>query len=396
MTTSVIWKLKNSIQHYAWGSKTLLATHFNIANPNHEPQAEIWMGAHQNGCSIAIDNQEQPINLAALIATNCQFFLGSKTCQSTSTLPYLMKVLAIEKPLSIQVHPNKVKAEAGFNQENTLGIPLDAPNRNFKDANHKPELTYALTPFYAMNGFRVVNDIITLFNEYYCDALMPELQQFIDHPTPTGLKQFFTALLLLNNDRKAQAIMQLTQKINGKCDELAILIKQLITDYPNDIGVFSPLFLNVILLNPGEAMFLNEETPHAYLRGMAIEVMANSDNVLRAGLTGKYIDINALIENTQFVTKEKLTLKLVAKQDNNHSYFPIPVNDFKFEIINSDKQVQTNPATSAEILFCFSGEVTITTTEQILTIKKGESLFIAANAQHYCYQGKGKFARVFN
>ncbi|MEF1306498.1 mannose-6-phosphate isomerase, class I, partial [Vibrio owensii] len=199
---------------------------------------------------------------------------------------------------SIQVHPNKQQAELGFALEEKQGIPLTAANRNYKDPNHKPELVYALTEYQAMNGFRPTSEIISFFSE----LAIPELQGLVDdliaNQTPTGLATFFSGLLSLEGEQKEMALTVLLAQARITDLPLFNLILELEKQYPGDIGLFAPLMLNVITLQPGDAMFLDAETPHAYLKGTGLEIMANSDNVLRAGLTPKYMDVKELVACT--------------------------------------------------------------------------------------------------
>lgn len=147
-------KLINSVQNYAWGSKTALTDLYGIANPNNLPMAELWMGAHPKSSSKIEDASGQARSLRDVIDADKAALLGDKVAQRFGELPFLFKVLCADQPLSIQVHPNKQASEIGFAKENAAGIPLDAAERNYKDPNHKPELVFALTPFLAMNAFR--------------------------------------------------------------------------------------------------------------------------------------------------------------------------------------------------------------------------------------------------
>ncbi|KES19633.1 Phosphomannose isomerase [Gilliamella apicola SCGC AB-598-B02] len=391
-----IWKLENSVKNYDWGSIEDIPRLFAIKNPTKKPIAEIWMGAHPMGCSLAIDNHHKKIRLDDLIKKHPLETLGAKTYQQYSALPYLFKVLSANKALSIQVHPTKLNAEQGFAKENQLGIALDDPKRNYKDPNHKPELIYALTPFKALRSFRPITEILQLFKEINVTALSNELEQLQNYANEQQLKLFFQALLTLSPERKEQAINQLLTNIEPFSNEPYLTIKTLAKDYPNDIGVFMPLILNVIELQPTQAMFLSAQTPHAYLSGTGLEVMASSDNVLRAGLTNKHLDVDELLKNTQFnsLSLDKLLTSPVIHQ--NKIDFPIPVDDFKFEIIESDNQARDEKVTSPQILFCIEGNITLTTKSVTLTLIKGESAFVACNTRIYRYQGQGVLAKVSN
>ncbi|MFQ0973336.1 mannose-6-phosphate isomerase, class I [Gilliamella sp. CG35] len=389
-----IWKLENCIKDYDWGSIDSITTLFGIKNPSQKPMAEIWMGIHPLGCSKIIGLNGEKINLNALINQNPLQILGKNTYQLFGTLPYLFKVLAANKPLSVQVHPTKADAQKGFEKENKLGIDLHSPNRNFKDPNHKPELLYALTPFKAMNSFRPIEQILSFFSQITIPIFNHELAQLQHNPHPKQLKHFFQFLLNLSPDKKLQAIHQLLACTRSFNQEPFLTIHTLVKDYPNDIGLFMPLILNVIELKPSQAMFLHAQTPHCYLSGTGFEVMANSDNVLRAGLTHKFIDIDALIANTNFSSIDASELLINPLINHNKIDFPVPVNDFKFEIIQSDLQLRKEKVNSPQILFCANGAITLTTKHEVLTLNKGESVFIAYHAKYYSYSGKGCFAKV--
>ncbi|MCA3963750.1 mannose-6-phosphate isomerase, class I [Vibrio vulnificus] len=398
------FKLKNLIQNYEWGSKTAFTELFGIVNPNQEPQAEIWMGAHPNGCSrIQLEGGE--FLLSDFIAKDKAQILSINTEQRFGTLPYLFKVLSAGNALSIQVHPNKSEAEQGFAKEEELGIELSAPNRNYKDANHKPELVFALTSYQAMNGFRAYTEIVLLFSKVIEKFNLPAVHQllgaFEKNLTATGLEAFFIGILSLKGEAKEGAIQGLIeyakahQQPNIKND-LGTLIMELNKSYPGDIGLFAPLMLNVLTLKPGEAMFLDARTPHAYLKGTGLEIMANSDNVLRAGLTPKYIDVAELARCTLFEEKSSDSLLLTPEVLGNKLSYSVPVPDFKFDCFiesNNEKVVMQ----SAEILLAIDSSLTLYhASGETLTLDRGESVFIPAYVKEYSINSKGRVARAYN
>ncbi|WP_052880449.1 mannose-6-phosphate isomerase, class I [Vibrio coralliirubri] len=393
-----LFKLDNVIQHYPWGSKQSISELFDIQNPNSEPQAEIWMGAHPRGCSRVADTGQL---LSEVLSQDSKGMFGEYTEARFGELPYLFKVLAAETPLSIQVHPSKKKAQLGFERENKLGIGLDASNRNYKDPNHKPELVYALTFYKAMNGFRPIPQIIELFKEAEISALDIEISALAISPNSEGLKVFFTSVMTLEGERKKLALEQLYSAYERRPKtamgrEALQYSKGFEQHYVDDIGLFSPLMLNTIELAPGEAMFLHAETPHAYIEGTGLEIMANSDNVLRAGLTPKFIDVPELIDNTCFETTDIEGIKLKPIEKEDKLSFPIPVDDFGFDILSVNEEVSQQYLRSAEILFCIGGEVTVSTKEHKLMLSSGESVFISNDAGMYEYQGQGILARAYN
>lgn len=387
-------KLINSVQNYAWGSKTALTDLYGIANPENKPMAELWMGAHPKSSSKVLDAGGQPRPLREVIDADKAALLGDKVAARFGELPFLFKVLCADNPLSIQVHPNKKASEIGFAKENAAGIPLDAAERNYKDPNHKPELVFALTPFLAMNAFREFSDIAALMQPV-ADA-HPAIGQFLQTPDAGTLSALFAGLLNMQGEEKVRALAILNAALESQRGEPWDTIRFIATFYPDDSGLFSPLLLNVVKLNPGEAMFLFAETPHAYLQGVALEVMANSDNVLRAGLTPKYIDIPELVANVKFVPKPAAELLTQPQQHGSELDFPIPVDDFAFALHRLTADAREVAQQSAAILFCVDGEATIRKGEETLTLNPGESAFIAANESPVALSGTGRVARVFN
>ncbi|HDY8138212.1 TPA: mannose-6-phosphate isomerase, class I [Vibrio vulnificus] len=392
---AVFFPMTNSIQNYAWGSKTAMQLLFAIENPTNEPQAELWMGAHPNGCSC-VTMAGQQVKLSDFIAQNPALILGEQTAAQFGELPYLFKILAAENALSIQVHPNKQQAELGFAREEQQGIALTAANRNYKDPNHKPELVYALTEYQAMNGFRAIDEILNVFTELAIDELSSLVDAFSNNPTEPGLSDFFSGLLSLQGEAKTNAVEALIHQAKQVDLPLFALIVELEKQYPNDIGLFAPLMLNVITLQPGEAMFLQAETPHAYLHGTGLEIMANSDNVLRAGLTPKYMDIDELVACTQFKHKPLEQLRLEPNLSDGSLHYPIPVADFQFVILPPTETLTIN-VSSAEILLPLDGDLELNHANgERCLVKKGESVFIPAYSEYYTITSQGRVARALS
>ncbi|WP_038877349.1 mannose-6-phosphate isomerase, class I [Vibrio jasicida] len=401
ISSKCFFKMDNKIQNYDWGSRTAIHDLFGFANEAQQPQAEVWMGTHPNGCSIVTqantDASSTTVSLSELIKQDPSEFLSPSTAEVFGDLPFLFKILAADKALSIQVHPNKQDAELGYAKEQQLGVPLSAFNRNYKDANHKPELVYALTEYQAMNGFRPFDEIIAEFR--LCD--IPEingyLEQFERNPNQDGLSQFFVEILSMEEARKVNAVDHLlsyaaANQVRPVCE----LILDLAAQYPNDVGLFAPLLLNVITLKPGEAMFLSARTPHAYIKGTGLEIMANSDNVLRAGLTPKHMDVEELVKCTDFIPKPMNTLLTKAAINGCEHNFPVPVQDFKFSVFREPKDQQVEMS-SAEILMPIDADVTLLAESgETLVLGKGQSAFIPAYVGNYTIRCEGRVARAFN
>ncbi|MFV0262521.1 MAG: mannose-6-phosphate isomerase [Kluyvera sp.] len=387
-------KLINSVQNYAWGSKTALTELYGMANPDGLPMAELWMGAHPKSSSKITDSEGSVHSLREVIDADKVALLGENVAARFGELPYLFKVLCAAQPLSIQVHPSKTAAEVGFAKENAAGIPLDAAERNYKDPNHKPELVFALTPFLAMNAFREFADIAALLAPV-ADA-SPLIGQFIAEPTSERLSALFAGLLNMQGEEKAHALRVLRSALETQQGDAWEAIRLIAEFYPDDSGLFSPLLLNIVKLNPGDAMFLFAETPHAYLRGTGLEVMANSDNVLRAGLTPKYIDIPELVANVKFTAKPANELLTQPAQRGAELDFPIPVDDFAFSLHDLAAEEASLAQDGAAIVFCVDGESVLSKNDQRLVLKPGESAFVAANESPVQVSGSGRLARVYN
>ncbi|GHY39479.1 mannose-6-phosphate isomerase, class I [Vibrio cholerae] len=404
MSKNYLFKLENAIQNYAWGSKTALQKLFGIENAEQQPQAEIWMGTHPNGCS-KVQGVDGVCLLSELIESNKKEILSPRTAEQFGELPYLFKVLAAGNALSIQVHPSKAEAELGFAKEEAQGIERTHPQRNYRDPNHKPELVYALTPYQAINGFRSFVEIIEFFEQVMAKQHIPKVSSLLAHfcanQTSSGLEAFFVGILSLQGDEKQQALDALLtyahqQVLNQDNRVEFALILELAQTYPGDIGLFAPIILNVITLQPGEAMYLDVRTPHAYLKGVGLEVMANSDNVLRAGLTEKHIDVAELARCTLFAEKPKETLLLQPVVEGNKQSYLVPVPDFAFDCFHK-AEAERIQVESAEIVFAIDNDVKVThPSGETLLLKKGESAFIPAFAQEYTVTSSGRIARVFS
>lgn len=384
--------LENVIQNYPWGSHDSINTLFGIANPNQQPQAEIWMGAHPNGCSkIQLDSQA--VLLSDFINQNPDQTLGAETNQRFGELPFLFKVLAAAQALSIQVHPSKEQAEEGFAREDKAGIDRGASNRNYKDPNHKPELVYALTPYMAMNGFRDFKEIVALFDSLEAQDLQSDIEAFRSNLSPQGLQMFFKAMLELEGEKKSKSLDALLSWASSSTDSLAALVLDLNKQYPNDVGLLAPLMLNVLELQPGEAMFLDAGTPHAYIKGTGLEIMANSDNVLRAGLTPKYMDVEELVSSCKFEALDNDKILTQPLTNGCELSFPVPVDDFKFSVL---KQPENHPLelSRAEIIFAIDSDVTLKAGNESLVLTKGQSAFVPFATQTITVSSKGSVARA--
>ena len=387
-------KMINAVQNYAWGSHDALSKLYGFSNPDNKPMAELWMGAHPLSSSKVLDKNGNKVSLRDEIAKDFTGNLGSAVAKRFGELPFLFKVLCAAQPLSIQVHPSKHAAEEGFAREESAGIAINAANRNYKDPNHKPELVYALTPFKAMNGFREFAEIAQLLQPVA--SAHPDIAKFIQSPDAQHLSVLFGNLLSMDGEQKAHALSVLAEALNHQQGSAWDAVRGIARFYPDDSGLFSPLLLNTVELEPGQSMFLYAETPHAYLDGVGLEIMANSDNVLRAGLTPKYIDVPELLANVKFIAKPANTLLTAPVVNGHETRFPIPVEDFAFAVHTLAEAPQSLAQESAAILFCITGEATLIKGEQRIVLVPGESCYLPASESPVQVQGHGQLARVFN
>ena len=388
--------LKNTIQEYAWGSATDIPELLGQANPDHKPQAELWMGAHPKAPSQILINNRW-VSLKEVIRTHPVDMLGNKAAQTyQNQLPYLFKVLAAGKPLSIQAHPSAEQARQGFARENRLNIPLDADNRNYKDDHHKPECICALTPFWALNGFRPIDQIVSYFSLLCAETLDREIKNLDENRNEKGLKQFFKTLLSLGEDRKIKTISTALEiaKKGGDNEPLYKWIEKLYDAYKNDIGILSPALLNLVCLKPGEAMFLPSGQLHAYLSGLGIELMANSDNVLRGGLTPKHVDVPEMLDVLNFKPTE-IELLAPAYLHETEAVYHAPAKEFVLSVIHVEKDlphISSEDGRSIEILLCTEGAVQVqplASGSRPVHVKKGASVVIPAAAAQYRIEGRG-------
>lgn len=349
-----MYRLKGRIQPYAWGGNHFIPDLFNISEDLPHACAEYWLGAHPGGITEIELNAGQWESLPSVIDQNKEKWLGRKISNRFGRLPFLLKVLDVKDMLSIQVHPTKEAAEKGFLLENEKGIPLSASNRNYKDDNHKPEVMIALSEFWLLHGF--AEDIEKRFEKY------PFLQSFKNLYKQGGIKLLYKSLMELDQEQVNEILTPLASSIvplykKGNLEKsspdfwAARAIENLCKNGDYDKGIFSIYLFNILCLKPGEGIFQGAGMPHAYLEGQNIELMSNSDNVLRAGLTPKYIDIPELLANTLFNVTIPKIIKIRQKEEKQHYDCPVP--DFAIDAyqLNKGTQREFESAGPAILLF---------------------------------------------
>ncbi|MEU8522700.1 mannose-6-phosphate isomerase, class I [Streptomyces sp. NBC_01216] len=362
-------RLVNTVRPYAWGSTTAIPELLGIA-PTGEPQAEMWMGAHP-----AAPSRTGRGSLLDVIAADPARELGAATVgRFGPRLPFLLKLLAAGTPLSLQVHPGLAQARAGFAAEEAAGIPIDAPERNYKDAHHKPELICALTPFHGMCGFRPPAEAAAALAALGIDSLEPYVDLLHARPEEAALREVLTALLSADRDEMAPTVAEaatVAARLGGTHAPYAVLAHH----FPDDPGVLAAMLLNHVRLQPGEALYLGAGVPHAYIGGLGIEIMANSDNVLRCGLTPKHIDVPELLRVTRFAPGEPTVLRPEASPTGEEPY-AIPVDEFRLSrFVRAEGAAPNDVTTQApQILLAVAGRPRAGAE----TLAPGESVFVPA------------------
>ena len=391
--------LKNPTQHYAWGSKTFIPKLMGEPLPSEKPQAELWMGAHPKAPSQVLCDGEW-ISLPEWIRKDPEGILGETVAKEFSNqLPFLFKVLAADKPLSIQAHPGRAQAREGFTRENGMKIPRDASHRNYKDKNHKPEMICALTPFWLLNGFRKIEDLIALTGKIGAPSLTETAIPLQGQGGAAGLKVFFTHLM--NMDQGTQR--QLIAEVVHHCDTLSTTdpelewIRKLNQKYPGDMGVLSPILMNLVKLEPGEGFFTPSGRLHAYLEGAGMELMANSDNVIRGGLTGKTTDVPELLKILDFAPSEVNILE-PERLKRGEEVYHTPAKEFLLSVISVFKGslFESPQRRSVEIMTCLEGIARISDlgTGDSLSLTKGTAIIVPAAVEHYRIEGEAKLYKA--
>jgi mannose-6-phosphate isomerase len=357
----------------------------------------MWIGAHP-GAPSRTERGDAAATLADLIAADPQAELGpAAVAKFGTTLPFLLKVLAAGLPLSIQAHPTRAQARAGHAAEEAAGIPVDAPHRNYKDANHKPELICALDEFVGLCGFRRPADAAALMASLDVAELAPLIDVLRTKPEREALADVLAAVLSMKGGEAERTVAAVARAIEDAApgDPTGALAGYAFAarEFPGDTGLIAALLLNFVRLQPGEALYLGAGIPHAYLHGTGVEIMANSDNVLRAGLTPKHVDIPELLRVVDFRATDPDVLRPAAAADGEHRY-PVPIDEFSLSRYTLGAHPAVLPGDAPQILLCTDGTATLTAADgTALALARGESAFLPADGTPTTLAGPG--ATVF-
>ncbi|MHA7144035.1 mannose-6-phosphate isomerase, class I [Arthrobacter sp. TmT3-37] len=418
-----MYLLENTLRPYAWGSERAIADLLG-REPSGGPEAELWVGAHPDSPSQVVQPDGGRTSLHDLIADDPDRLLGEAVAaRFDGRLPFLLKVLAAGSALSLQVHPSLAQAAAGYDAEEAAGVPQDAPHRNYRDRNHKPELIFALTSFDALCGFRPLPEAVGIFT-FLAAAVGPgsAAQDLLDTVAAQlaagsgeALRTAFTLLLEAPQEVVADVEAAVADRASGGpagadgadgFDGDIATVRELSAQYPGDPGVLVALLLNRVVLRPGEALYLPAGNIHAYLGGLGIEVMASSDNVLRGGLTPKHVDAAELLSTVVFEPLAPPSLSPEYSLLDQELYRP-PFDEFQLQRIvladpaadpaggsggDDDRGDSPLPAGASVapahvpvvqngpvVVLAVSGPILLDTPNSTLSVPRGGSAFVAAS-----------------
>jgi mannose-6-phosphate isomerase len=387
-----LFKIKGVVQHYSWGGYEFIPALLGIDNAGQKPFAEYWLGAHPNHPS-SIEGTE--VSLSEWIREQPGKVLGTSVSKHFSSLPFLFKILDVRQMLSIQVHPSKESAIKEFALENEKGIPVNAPHRNYKDENHKPELMVALGDFWLLHGFK---------NEIRLKEILQAKPQFhflLSIFGENNYKTLYEAVMTMEQEKVDAILSPILQPLlpmyeSGQLQRsaedfwAARAVSTFCKDGHYDRGIFSIYFFNLIHLKKGEGIFQPQGMPHAYLEGQNVEVMANSDNVLRAGLTDKHIDVKELLKHVDF----KATIPAVLPAENDFAVtYNSPAQEFELHAYQFKGQKEIISSQSPEIWFLLSGTAKVTAKEETIEMKRGEAVFLGSGEEVTIESGNGEVFR---
>lgn len=392
--------ISTALLGYAWGSATAIPEILGTPTSG-EPVAEAWFGAHR-GAPSTVETGGGRTTLDELLRSDPAGMLGDDVvARFGAGLPYLLKLIAADAPLSLQVHPHVDAARAGYDREDDAGIPLTAPHRSYRDRNHKPELVYALTRFEALCGFRAPRRAAELLAGLDAPLASTLGRLLVADPTAGGIEAAFTSLL---RPETRPTPVQVDQVVAACAERLEAgspspradrTVVELAAAYPGDPGVVTSLLLNPVTLHPGDALFVPAGGVHAYLRGVGVEIMASSDNVLRAGLTPKHVDVDELLRNVDYVAAPPIRIAPERFHGATRVFYA-PVDDFELSVTElADDDAHPLPGRGPRVLLCLDGRMTVeASTGASLTLLRGEAAFVPASDGTLTVCGTGRLVQA--
>ncbi|WP_237571684.1 mannose-6-phosphate isomerase, class I [Mycolicibacterium lacusdiani] len=384
--------LKGALRTYAWGSRTAIAEFTGRPSPTPHPEAELWLGAHP-GDPARLMSDDGETSLLDVISSDAEGQLGAATRNRFGdALPFLAKVLAADEPLSLQAHPSAAQAAEGYAREDRLGIPINGPARNYRDRSHKPELIVALGPFEALAGFRPAAGSVELMQALDVPALDPYIGLLSGQSDADGLRALFTTWITAP---QPQLDVLVPTVLDGAVNYIrsgqttfaaeAKTLLELGERYPGDAGVLAAMLLNRISLDEGQGIFLPAGNLHAYLHGMGFEVMANSDNVLRGGLTPKHVDVPELLRVLDFTPNAEVVIEPRVVGDGLELVYETPAPEFAVSVLSLDGEHLGHEVDAParhdgpQVLLCTEGSVAVHAKSNTLTLERGASAWVPAD-----------------
>ena len=397
-----MFDLTGHLQHYEWGSQTALPE-FLGQEADGDPWAEVWFGAHP----LAPATVPGGARLDDVLDAEPDRMLGSDVARAFGgRLPYLLKVIAAERPLSLQVHPTREHAAESFAAESAAGIALDSPRRTYRDANHKPEMLIALTPFTALCGFRTPRRAAVILDGLGTD-LTDRLHRLLrENPTAHGMRAAFRTLVSTSLRPATSAVDEVVEACRARAEagtspspRIDRSVTLLAEHHPGDPGVVAALLLNPVSLQPGEAMFVPAGALHSYISGTGIEIMAASDNVLRAGLTPKRVDADEVLQCVSVTAAPPLRVAPERQNPTSIAYYA-PVDDFELAIteltdsLGAPIEPHRIPGSGPRIVLGLGGATTLVTSAGSHPLRAGQAVFVPAADGPLRAWGAGSFAQA--
>jgi mannose-6-phosphate isomerase len=384
--------LRGALRTYAWGSRTAIAEFTGKPSPTAHPEAELWFGAHP-GDPAFLETDSGDESLLEAVREDPEGQLGAAVCKRfDDALPFLMKVLAADEPLSLQAHPSAEQAAEGFAREERLGIPVSSPIRNYRDRSHKPELLVALGTFEALAGFRPAAQSVELLRALAVSDLDPFVNLLAGQPDADGLRALFTTWITAPQpdlDVLVPAVIDggINYVRSGKKQFAAEAktVLELGERYPGDAGVLASMLLNRLTLRAGDGIYLPAGNLHAYLHGVGIEVMANSDNVLRGGLTPKHVDVPELLRVLDFAPASEAALRPKTSEDGMETVYETPAPEFSVSVLSIDGDLLGHEVDAPsrhdgpQILLCTEGAVAVHAKSSVVTLERGAVDWVSAD-----------------
>ena len=398
-------RLIPQVRHYDWGTRDFIPRLCGRA-PTGRPEAELWFGAHadapggiviQSGAGGGQDRGGRSVPLDRLIADRRDEVLGPGA--TGAALPFLTKILSAARPLSIQAHPNREQAVRGFAAETTGAHPVTATDRNYRDPNHKPELLYALTPFSALSGFRPAAEAAQLLAALGLEQLRPHVHR-LGSEGAGAYRHLLEALYQHTGTELASAAKGAARRAstegNADCREAMQWVVHIAGHFPTDPLIVAPLFLHLLRLDPGQALFTGPGVPHSYLEGSAVEVMASSDNVLRLGLTSKRVDATELLDILVYEASAGAAIESVVEDHpwGTRSRFEPPVDDFRLDVlhIRNRGEAPLLRECRARIALALEGEIEVRNASGSELLHPGQAALLPAAAKTVTVTGRGTVA----